>query len=170
MVDTCAGDCGGQDWRFCPLCGLPLRIAMPPERRRPTVGEVASLRAKGLTYSAIGRLFGYAGPGPAREIEARAMHDWLQASSRRLGVSYCECGGPLRRPAEPAPPWSWDDREALDAHETARCAYAAAKAAWDEAVGVPTLYPILRAGSVAFWRAAAAGELPGPIPRWPEAA
>jgi len=133
------------------------------------VGEFASLRAKGLTYKEIGQRFGFAGPGPTRQVEARAMHDWQRASTRRLAHSYQEGGGALRPPEEPGDPRSWNDREAVDAYHEARREYDRARRQWEEAIGVPMLSPIRRAGSVPFWRAAVAGELPGPISRWPEA-
>ena len=161
--DACAGDCARGAWRYCPHCGRPLAAGSldARERRKPTVAELAALRAERRSWNQIAELFGWASPEAVR-VPLRKEHGrWLTRSTRLLRDAYEAAGGALPQPRDPG------YRHGVRQED--RDAYWKAKREWERAIGLDPLEH-LRWQEDQWLAAAVAGDLPGPIPRWPEPA
>jgi hypothetical protein len=166
--DTCRGDCGESEWRFCPHCGRPLAPQHPDmgARRKPTVQELATLRAQGRAWGSIAALFGFASSNDIRKPLHRAMLAWYARSREILVREYAARGGTLTEPRYPR-----------GYGGTAYSDYERRRDEWVAAVGLTEVERLFdfnglmmmgRGADDRWLDAMRRGALPGPLPRWPE--
>ena len=179
MIDErCSDDCGSTGWRFCPGCGRRLAPGHGgrDRPRKPTLEELLALRDEGRSWKRIGALFGYASGGPVQSVLNDAMGGWYHRTKRLLVEAYEADGGALRPqpyPQHPRDRYRFDGGppptvEDIARHRQAVDACQEANARWEAATGLERLDEWWSRPD-AWLRAAFAGTLPGPVPRWPVA-
>ena len=170
MESPCGGECGRQEWRYCPHCGRPLAPGRGRARRTPTVEEYAHLRAERRSWKQIGALFGYPTGAQVKSALTKMIGEWYHRSKYLLARAYREGGGDLREPRYPTYPGGGYQRPTaaeLREYQERRDAYEEARERWADAIDLGPI-ETLTYKEDDWLREAVLGKLPGPLPRWPE--
>lgn len=163
---SCAADCGATGWRFCPHCGRPLDAPPAAPRRKPGLEELAQLRGEHRSWKQIAVLYGFTTPSAVHGALVDAQFEWRRRSEALLGARYRAAGGAVATPV--CPPYRGSGEAAYREFRAAYDAYADALEQWYEAIGMGEVERAIGRNLDDRWlQAACAGQLPGPIPRWP---
>lgn len=159
MLNTCQSDCDRGAWRYCPHCGRLLPESPSTTHQGFTLADIAALRGRGLSWSAAGKVFGYASGEPLQRHLRKEQRRWLRASRRMLAKVYHEGGGRLEQARYTL---------AVMRHEPgAFAAYLAANREFDSAIGLLPLERFADHDQNGWLAAATTGDLPGPVTNWP---